>query len=121
MAVMHVRHVRMSVDERFVAVRVAVRLGRIHVRRMLVSVMLVVDVAVVVLEWLVGMQVLVAIADQEADTERHQQRGDHVRQVPTIAEQGNRENGSCKRRGGEHRRLRVPRRVPATRTRPAGC
>jgi hypothetical protein len=50
MAVMHVRHVRMSVDERFVAVRVAVRLGRIHIRRMLVSVMLVVDVAVVVLE-----------------------------------------------------------------------
>lgn len=62
---MQVRHVRVRVDHRCVAVRMRVPSGGRGSRRMIVSVMTVVNVGVIVLHLLVGVLMIVRLAQQE--------------------------------------------------------
>lgn len=66
--VVRVRHVRMIVHERRVAVGMGMRLGRWHPGSVVVLVVRVVRVQVVVLERLVPMRVRVPFAQQRDDT-----------------------------------------------------
>ena len=87
--VVGVGDVRMVVRQRVVAVPVAVRLRRGAV--VWVVVMLVVNVGVLVLEGLVGVDVGVAGAREQDDAGEHRGGGEGVGQGGAFAEERNRE------------------------------
>jgi hypothetical protein len=72
MPVMNVRIMGMSVDHTLVPMRVRMRLSRWVPRRVLVSVVFIVDVRVSVLERLMFMPMLVPLTKVEPESQRHQ-------------------------------------------------
>ena len=96
---MDVRVVRMPVPKRFVPVPVRMRLCRRSFVSM--AMMVVVEMAVLVLDWLVSMVMGMPFGQMQPDAERHQQaRNDELRS-DRLAQEGNRDDRAKERRDRE--------------------
>ena len=76
-----------------------------HRPLMRVAVVLVVDMGVLMLQRLVGVEVRVARFDQDGHPHRHQRRGSSLQKARPVAEQRHRQRGPGERRDPEQRRL----------------
>lgn len=74
--VMHIRHMRVTMNRAAMPVRMGVRLARRFAGGMFVPVMLVMHMAVIVLDRFVHMLVLMVLAEVQPDPCPHQHRGD---------------------------------------------
>jgi len=81
-----VREMRMTVRQRIVAVRVAMRGAGCQRIGVGVLVMFIVAMRVVVLRRLVGMSVLVTLGQVQPGTQRHQRAGQQQRQRERLAQ-----------------------------------
>ena len=98
-----VRHVRVSMNEARMPVRVSVRSHGGTV--VFVGVMLVVDMNMVMLDLDVLMDMIVARPQQEGHATEHQHTGGTVRDRRTLAEDRDRKDRSREGRSGEERSL----------------
>ncbi len=89
--VMEIREVRVLVDERRMAVAVAVWLARGIVRAVGMLVMLVVAVEVLVLHFLMGVFVVMPLGEVEIDAGRHERRGKRQLDRDRVAEEDDRD------------------------------
>lgn len=87
MPVMSIRHVRVIVHERRVAMGMAVWLAGWLAGQMLVLMMLVMLVEVFVGELVVLVLVAVALAEKKADSDRHHQHGEPVVPAQRVAQE----------------------------------
>ncbi len=101
--VMKVRIVRVLVSDWRVLVLVGVRLPGRVAGVMLVSVMLVVDMAMLVIQRLVAVFMLVAFGQVKVDTDRHQNRRADQLNCDRLAEQYERQRRAQERGGREVR------------------
>lgn len=103
--VMSIGKVRMVVDQTHVAVRVAVRLARGSIRLVLVRMMLVVVMKVFVLEFLVRVNMTVALPKKQRDAETHRDHGDDIERAKPLPQQEQRYERTDERSRREVRRL----------------
>ena len=92
MAVVRVADVGVGMNEPFVRMRMAVRLGWIHPRRMLVLVVFIMNVAVLVIERFVNMAMLVTVANKDHHADRHRYRGQPVEHAQVSPRSGTASN-----------------------------
>ena len=97
-----IRKMRMAVHERLVPVPVRMRFACRNVRVMLMLVMFIVHVGMFVLQWLVGVQVLMSLGEMQVYPQPHQAPGRE--QLPGH---GLRKKRHPKRRANEGRRRKV--------------
>lgn len=102
MRVMRIRNVRVRMQQRFVAVPVAV-LARGHRVVDVQVVAVVVAVGVLVLERVVGVLVCVRFREMERHAGEHQCRADGGESADGVIAQSDRECRADERREGEHR------------------
>jgi len=97
--VMHVRHVRMRVRQRFVLVRMRVRLSRRILRAVAVPVMLVVAVGMGVHHSDMGVRMRMSLGDVQPNAGTHQYSGDGELDGRSLLGSNDRGGGADERRG----------------------
>ena len=85
-AVVHVRKVRVPVGQYGMAMRVHMRFDAVPLEIMLMSMMGIVDMGVCMVQRLMGVSVLMPLAEVEPDAECHQARRhpEHARPTPPV-------------------------------------
>src|ERR1051325_12143829 len=103
MPMMNVGTMRVRMHEFLMCVRVTVRFIKWSSGGMFVPMMFVVDVEMIVSDWLMPVRMVVALTEMEPDANPHQERGNKHPTRDRFTQKRDRKNRPEKRRGGKVR------------------